>query len=178
MLFQTRAEISSDYIYKIQSTVETPPITIIPSSVKSHHQAHYSLATSIVRMSLSYSWRRLGFFHWIIVLQTMFYPCLAKLHFPFRRIFADAATTSCAPRRDPAKLEDLASAASNSKKSLLHLIQIPKGVQFAFSETKERIMSILLYQPPVEIIAVGAVSRLIKSNLDLASSPIAPSDIV
>lgn len=92
------------------------------------------------------------------------YPCLAKLHFPFKRMFADAATTSCAPGLDPADLEDLASAAGNSKKSLLHLIQIPKGVQFAFSQTKERITSILLYQPPVGIVAVWAVSRLIKSG--------------
>jgi nuclear-control-of-ATPase protein 2 len=97
-------------------------------------------------------------------LQNMFYPCLAKLHFPFKRMFADAATTSCEPGLDSADLDDLASAAFNSKKSLLHLIQIPKGVQFAFSQTKERITSILLYQPPVGIIAVWAVSRLIKSG--------------
>lgn len=117
-------------------------------------------------MSLSCSRRRLGISLCILLLQTMLNTTFAKLRFPFKRMVADAATASCEAGTDPTELGDFASAAacSTTKKNPFHFIHIPKSFRFAVSQTTQTITNILLYQPPVGIVAVWTISRLIKSG--------------
>jgi nuclear-control-of-ATPase protein 2 len=95
----------------------------------------------------------------------MFFPLsIAKLRFPLQKLFADATTTTCSPTSDP-NFDNIASdICNNGIKKNFHILRLPKGIQLALDQTKDRVGSILLYQPPVGIVAVLTISRLISSG--------------
>eukprot|EP00980_Cylindrotheca_fusiformis_P021703 scaffold8535_cov132-Cylindrotheca_fusiformis.AAC.11 len=116
-------------------------------------------------MSPSRARGKIGFFLWFLVLQTMLHTGLAKLRFPFKSMLADASKS--ATEGDPASFAEMANAAAaadSAKKNPFHFMRMPEGVQYAMVQTKEKIANVLLYQPPVGIVAVWTIYRLVKSG--------------
>lgn len=100
----------------------------------------------------------------------MFYnPILAKFRFPdFKRIFNEpVTTTSCSPSSgvDPATAANFDEFCSKrTKHNPFQNIHIPKEVQLVLSQTRENIWNAIVYKPPVGIVSVWTLSRLVTSG--------------
>ncbi|CAJ1954725.1 unnamed protein product [Cylindrotheca closterium] len=95
----------------------------------------------------------------LLALLVLVEPITAKIHFPFKKMVSEATTTSHATRA-----KGNGGIGDSPLKNPIPLLQIPEVVQTMLSQSKNFLSSILLYQPPVGIVAVWSITRLVRSG--------------